>query len=82
MPWTRLDPAGIIPWLRFKTHPVTPDDKALEEQAMAHLREALLTGRCIAVQNEEGQLFIGTQDEAAEHIMGAVGQPERPHGPT
>jgi len=80
MPWTRLDPAGIIPHLRFKIVPATQDDEALSEQAMAHLREALLTGRYIAFQNENGGLFIGTQDEAAEHIMGATGPPEGPHG--
>ncbi len=80
MPWTRLDPAGIIPQLRFEIDSATPDGEARAEQAMAHLREALLTGQYIALQSADGGLFIGTQDEAAEHIMGAAGQPEGPHG--
>lgn len=70
MPWTRLDPAGLIPQLRFVHDPASPDDKALAEKATAHLRNVLLTGDYIAVQNEEGRTFIGTQDEAVEHIIG------------
>jgi len=72
MPWTRLDPAALIPHLRFECDPASPDDDALARKATAHLREALLSGEYIAVQNEEGRTFIGTQDEAAEHIMGTV----------
>lgn len=41
---------------------------------MARLRDALLTDQGIAVQNEEGQTFIGMQDEAAEHIMDSARQ--------
>jgi len=73
MPWTRLDPAALIPHLCFECDPTSPDDDALARKATAHLREALLTGEYIAVQNEEGRTFIGTQDEAAEHIMGTAG---------
>jgi hypothetical protein len=73
MPWTRLDPVALIPHLRFECDPASPDDDALARKANARLREALLTGEYIAVQNEEGRTFIGTQDEAAEHIMGMTG---------
>jgi len=38
------------------------------------LREALLSGEYIAVQDEAGRTFIGTQNEAAEHIMGTTGR--------
>ncbi len=74
MPWMRLDPAALISHLRFECDPASPDDDALARKAIAHLREALLTGEYIAVQNEEGRTFIGMQDEAAEHIMGTVGR--------
>lgn len=54
MPWTRLNPAALIPQLRFVHDPVSPDDKPA-----AHLRDALLTGDCIPVQDEQGRT-IGT----------------------
>ncbi len=74
MPWTRLDPATLILHLRFVHDPASPDDKALAEKATAHLRKALLMGEYVALQNEEGRTFIGTQDEAVEHIMGTAGK--------
>lgn len=74
MPWTRLDPAGVIPQLRFVHDPASPDDKAQAEQAMAHLRTALLTGDYIAVQDEKGRMFIGTEAEAAEHMIEGTGR--------
>lgn len=55
MPWTRLDPAALIQQLRFVHDPVSPDDKSLAEKAAAHLRDALLTGDCIPVQDEQGR---------------------------
>ncbi len=73
MPWTRLDPAALIPHLRFECDPASPDDDALAQKATVHLREALLSGEYIAVQDEAGRTFIGTRDEAAEYIMGTVG---------
>lgn len=73
MPWTRLDPAALIPHLRFEHDPASPDDKALAEKAAAHLRNALLAGEYVAVQDEQGRTFIGTEAEAAEHIMDAAG---------
>jgi len=73
MPWTRLDPVALIPHLRFECDPASPDDDALAQKAAVRLREALLTGEYIAVQNEEGRTFIGTRDEAAEYMMGTTG---------
>ena len=74
MPWTRLDPVGIIPQLRFVHDPASPDDEAQAEQAMAHLRTALLTGNYVAVQDEKGRMFIGIEAEAAEHMMEGAGR--------
>jgi len=74
MPWTRLDPAGLIPQLRFEHDPASPDDEALAKKATTHLHEALLTGEYIAVQDETGRTFIGTRDEASEYILGTIGQ--------
>ena len=69
MPWTRLDPAGVVRHLRAEWDRAAPGDEALAERALAHLREELLSGRCIAVQDGQGRMFIGTPDEAAEHMM-------------
>jgi len=74
MPWRRLNPAGLIPQLRFEHDPTNPEDKALAVQATAHLREALLTGEYVAMQNESGHTFIGTEDEASEYILESAGQ--------
>jgi len=62
--WTPITPAG-----GQSSTPIL----TLARKAAARLREALLAGEYIAVQNEEGRTFIGTQDEAAEYIMGTVG---------
>ena len=75
MPWTRLDPAEIIPHLHFVHGPADQDDAAHAERDMARLRRALLTGAFIAVQNEQGRMFIGTEAEAAEHMRRAAKRP-------
>ena len=72
MPWTRLDPAGVIQHLRAEWDRAAPGDEALAERALAQLREELLSGRCIAVQDGQGRTFIGTPDEAAEHMMASA----------
>ena len=72
MAWTRLDPAGVVRHLRAEWDRAAPGDEALAEQALAHLREELLSGRCIAVQDGRGRTFIGTPDEAAEHMMASA----------
>ena len=67
MQWTRLDPIGVIGHLSCE--PATPGDAAFANQALAHLSAELLSGRYIAVQSREGRLFIGTPEEAAEHML-------------
>lgn len=69
MPWTRLNPAVVVDQLRVDHE---PDTKAVAEQALTHLREELLSGRFIAVQDHVGHTFIGTPAEAAEHMLGRV----------
>ena len=67
MPWTRLNPAAVVQQLRAQHG---PGDEELAEQALAHLRAALLSGVYIAVENSvSGHTFVGTPDEAAEHMM-------------
>lgn len=61
MPWTRLDPAKVAPLLRAAWDPTSPGDDALAEQALAHLREALLSGHYVVVQDGLGRTFIGTR---------------------
>ena len=72
MPWTRLDPAGVIQHLRAEWDRAAPDGEDLAEQALAHLRKELLSGRYIAVQDGQGRTFIGTPDEAAEHRLASA----------
>ncbi len=66
MPWRRLNPASVVEQLRASCE---PGDEAVAEQALAHLREALLSGTYIAVENESGRTFLGTQEEAAEYML-------------
>lgn len=67
MHWTRLDPKMVIGHLNCE--PTTPGDKGLAEQALTHLSAELLSGRYIVVQDHQGSLFIGTPEEAAEHML-------------
>ena len=66
MPWMRLSPAAVVQQLRAQHG---PGDEDAAEQALAHLREALLSGAYVAVENDEGHTFIGTEAEAVEHMM-------------
>ena len=72
MSWTRLDPAGVVRHLRAEWDRAAPDGEDLAERALAHLREELLSGRYIAVQDGQGRTFIGTPGEAAEHMMASA----------
>jgi hypothetical protein len=71
MPWTRLDGTVVARTLRAAWDGPAPDMETLAEQALAHLREELLSGRFVAVQDHLGRTFIGTPEEAAEHMMAA-----------
>ena len=70
MPWTRLNPTAVIQQLRAEHG---PGDEDIAEQALRHLREALLSGVYIAVENNDGDTFIGTEAEAVNHMMAHSG---------
>ncbi len=40
--------------------------------ALAHMRSQLLSGQYVAVQDDGGGTFIGTPEEAVEHMMGEI----------
>jgi len=69
MPWTRLSSAKVMQCLRVDCGPASKEGDALAEQALAHVREELLSGNYIAVQDHVGRTFIGTEAEAAEFLM-------------
>ena len=71
MPWTRLNPASVVQGLRAQCQPNNED---YAEQALAHVREALLSGAYIAVEDNNGRLFVGTEAEAVDHMMAQSGQ--------
>ena len=66
MTWMRLNPAAVVQQLRAEHG---PGDKDAAEQALAHLCDALLSGAYIAVEDDRGHTFIGTEAEAVEHMM-------------
>lgn len=66
MPWTRLNPATVVQQLRASHG---PGDEDLAEQALAHMREALLSGTYVALEDDSGHTFVGTEAEAREHMM-------------
>jgi hypothetical protein len=51
MPWTRLDGAVVARTRRAAWNDPAPYVEVLTERALAHLREKLLSGRFIAVQD-------------------------------
>ena len=71
MPWTRLNPAAVVQQLRAEHG---PGDEAVAEQALAHLRENLLSGVYVVIENSaSGQTFVGTETEAVEYMMAHSG---------
>ena len=67
MAWMRLNPAAVIQQLRAEHG---PGDESAAEQALAYLREALLRGVYVAVENNSsGATFVGTETEVVEHMM-------------
>lgn len=69
MPWTRLKPEVVADALRLDYDPGSAADKAAAAQALDHMREQLVTGGLVAIQDHCGQTFIGTLDEAVERMM-------------
>ena len=70
MQWTRLDPAMVVQQLRAEHG---PGDEDVAEQALAHLCKALLSGAYIAIEDDRGHTFIGTEAEAVDHMMAHSG---------
>jgi len=66
MPWRRLNPAVVVEQLRARCE---AGDEGVAEQALAHLREALLSGTYVAVEDEAGRTFIGSYAEATDYMM-------------
>ena len=66
MAWMRLNPAAVVRQLRAEHN---PGDEDAAKQALAHLRTALLSGEYVAVGDDEGHTFIGTEAEAVDHMM-------------
>ncbi len=66
MPWRRLNPAVVVEQLCAQCE---AGDEDVAEQALAHLREALLSGAYVAVEDEAGRTFIGSYAEATDHMM-------------
>lgn len=73
MPWTRLDPGKVAQQLRADFDRPGPDDAVLTEHMLAHVRRHLLDGTYVAVQDHTGRTFIGTPEEAMEHMMEHAG---------
>jgi len=70
MGWRRLDPAQVARQLRAAFDRPEAGTSELAEAALAHAWSQLLGGQYVAVQDDDGQTFIGTPDEAVEHMMG------------
>jgi len=70
MGWRRLDPAQVARQLRAAYDLQEVGTEELAELALAHMRSQLLGGGYVAVQDDEGGTFIGTPEEAVEHMMG------------
>ncbi len=67
MPWRRMNPAVVVQQLRASHE---PGDEAIAEQALTHMRDALLSGHYVAVEEDStGRTFIGTEAEAIEVMM-------------
>ena len=69
MAWKRLDSATVARTLRAEWSSPDGDGAELARKALEHLRDQLLGGRYVAVQDHLGETFIGTPEEAAERMM-------------
>ena len=70
MKWRRLDPAQVARQLCAAFDREEAGTEEMAEMALAHMRSQLLGGQYVAVQDDEGGTFIGTPEEAAEHMIG------------
>ncbi len=66
-----MNPAVVVQQLRTSHD---PGDEAIAEQALTHMRDALLSGHYVAVEEDStGRTFIGTEDEAVDYMMADAG---------
>ena len=72
MGWRRLDAAHVVRQLRAAYDRREAGTEELAEMALAHMRSQLLGGQYVAVQDDGGGTFIGTPEEAVEHMMGEI----------
>jgi len=70
MGWRRLDSTQVARQLRAAFDRPEAGTEELAELALAHLRSQLLGGQFVAVQDDSGHTFIGTPEEATQHMMG------------
>ncbi len=70
MGWRRLDSTQVARQLRAAFDRSETGTEAMAELALAHMRSQLLGGQYVAVQDDDGGTFIGTLEEAVEHMMG------------
>ena len=71
MTWMRLDPALVVQQLGAEHG---PGDEGAAEQALAHLRENLLSGAYVMVEDSlSGATLVGTKAEAVEYMMAHSG---------
>ncbi len=70
MGWRRLDSTQVASQLRAAFDRSEVGTEEMAELALAHMRSQLLGGQYVAVQDDDGGTFIGTPEEAVEHMMG------------
>lgn len=70
MGWRRLDSTQVARQLRAAFDRSENGMEEMAELAVAHMRSQLLGGQYVAVQDDDGETFIGTPEEAVEHMMG------------
>ncbi len=70
MGWRRLDSTQVARQLRAAFDRSEAGMEEMAELALAHMRSQLLGGQYVAVQDDDGGTFIGTPEEAVEHMMG------------
>ena len=73
MGWRHLNPAQVAQELRAAVDDPEAGGEEVAEFALAHLRSRLLSGAYVVVQDDEGRTFIGTPEEAAQHMMDGAG---------
>ena len=69
MAWRHLNPAQVARELCAEVGHPEAGGKELVELALTHLRSRLLSGEYVVVQDDEGRTFIGTPEEASQHMM-------------